>query len=713
MPDPTPHLLRATAASVLACAVACGARAQDAPAGGSSDIVVTAARAGAAALNRSGSATGIDLSLKETPQSVSVVDRQRIADFQLNNVNDLLGSVTGVTVERTETDRTEYTSRGFDITNFQVDSIGLPLFYNIQSGALDTVLYDRVEVVRGANAIMTGIGNPSATVDYVRKRPTAKTQAEITVSAGSFGEYRGEGDVSGALDAAGTLRGRLIGARDDYGSWLDHNHTDREVGAALLAWDITPKLTATVGYARSDNRARGVLWGALPLVYADGSRIDYPRSASTTAPWTYWNNLDQTAFAELVWRLPGDWSVRGVTTYHQLDSHARLLYAYGAPDPLTGEGVTGTAGIYPSRYRQYMADAYASGSFPAFGRRHQLAFGFASGWSKDVEYEATATDAVDYGDIRQLSHFDPAEPDFSALTKQADVNDRLFRLYGAAHLNVTDRLHGLVGASAMWLTTTGASYGVDQARSNSKVSPYAGLLFDLTRHITAYGSYLTIFNPQNQVDATDRRLDPAKGSSIEAGLKGEWLNGRLYAGADWFHARQNGLATYAGTFGAGNDAGPIGTSFYTGLDTIAEGEEVEVSGRVSDHWMLAGGFTHLSLHDPDGHAARTFIPRNSLKLSATYTIPRWRDLKLGAQLRYQSGIRTTSGILDAAGDDIAIRQHGYTVVDLLAAIRVAPHLHASLNARNVGNVKYLGTLEYGQAYYAQPRSFLGAIRYDY
>lgn len=181
MPDPTPHLLRATAASVLACAVACGARAQDAPAGGSSDIVVTAARAGAAALNRSGSATGIDLSLKETPQSVSVVDRQRIADFQLNNVNDLLGSVTGVTVERTETDRTEYTSRGFDITNFQVDSIGLPLFYNIQSGALDTVLYDRVEVVRGANAIMTGIGNPSATVDYVRKRPTAKTQAEITV----------------------------------------------------------------------------------------------------------------------------------------------------------------------------------------------------------------------------------------------------------------------------------------------------------------------------------------------------------------------------------------------------------------------------------------------------------------------------------------------------------------------------------------------------
>ena len=425
MSDPKRLLPLATLAC-LAGTMLPVARAQEA--GGSSDIIVTGARVGAAALNQSGSATGIDLSLKETPQSVSVIDRQRITDFQLTNVNDLLSTVAGVTVEREETDRTEYTSRGFDITNFQVDSIGLPLFYSIQNGALDTVLYDRVEVVRGANAIMTGIGNPSATVDYVRKRPTAKTQAEITIEAGSFGEYRGEGDVSGALNASGTLRGRLIGARDDYGSWLDHNHTDREVGAALLAWDITPNLTATLGYARADNQARGVLWGALPLVYSDGSRIPYARSASTTAPWTYWNNLDQTAFSELVWRLPGDWSVRGVYTYHQLDSDARLLYAYGAPDPSTGLGVTGTAGVYPSRYRQYMADAYASGSVMAFGRRHQLAFGVASGWSKNVQYEGVGESVIDYGDIRQLAHFDPDEPDFADLVKQADINDRLIRL---------------------------------------------------------------------------------------------------------------------------------------------------------------------------------------------------------------------------------------------------------------------------------------------
>jgi outer membrane receptor for ferric coprogen and ferric-rhodotorulic acid len=85
--------------------------------------------------------------------------------------------VTGVNVEKVETDRTYYNSRGFDITNFQVDGIGLPLIWGIQFGDLDTVLFERVEVVRGANSMMTGTGNPSATVNYVRKRPTDTFQA--------------------------------------------------------------------------------------------------------------------------------------------------------------------------------------------------------------------------------------------------------------------------------------------------------------------------------------------------------------------------------------------------------------------------------------------------------------------------------------------------------------------------------------------------------
>src|SRR5688572_27058625 len=74
---------------------------------------------------------GLDLSLRETPQSVTVVSRRQMDDFRLTNVNDLLDLVPGVNVERVETDRTYYNARGFDITNFQVDGIGLPLLWGI------------------------------------------------------------------------------------------------------------------------------------------------------------------------------------------------------------------------------------------------------------------------------------------------------------------------------------------------------------------------------------------------------------------------------------------------------------------------------------------------------------------------------------------------------------------------------------------------------
>src|SRR3990167_9552264 len=73
---------------------------------------------------RSDGATGLDLTLRETPQSVTQVSRQQIEDFALTNVNDLLSQVTGVNVERVETDRTYFNARGFAITKLHVGGGG-------------------------------------------------------------------------------------------------------------------------------------------------------------------------------------------------------------------------------------------------------------------------------------------------------------------------------------------------------------------------------------------------------------------------------------------------------------------------------------------------------------------------------------------------------------------------------------------------------------
>ena len=79
------------------------------------------------AANKVGGASRLDLSIIEIPQSVSVISNAQMADYQLKDINSALDTATGLNIERIETDRTYYTARGFDVTNFQVDGVGLPL----------------------------------------------------------------------------------------------------------------------------------------------------------------------------------------------------------------------------------------------------------------------------------------------------------------------------------------------------------------------------------------------------------------------------------------------------------------------------------------------------------------------------------------------------------------------------------------------------------
>ena len=99
-------------------------------------------------------ATRLPLSLRETPQSVSVVTRAQIEDFQLNDVNSLLTTVPGINVQAAETNRVYFSARGFEIQTFQVDGIGVPFAFYVQTGSIDTAPYDHIEVVRGAPGLL-------------------------------------------------------------------------------------------------------------------------------------------------------------------------------------------------------------------------------------------------------------------------------------------------------------------------------------------------------------------------------------------------------------------------------------------------------------------------------------------------------------------------------------------------------------------------------
>ena len=656
-----------------------------------SQVLVESERA-----KHSAGATGLDLSLRETPQSVTVVSQAQIKDFALTNVNELLAQVVGVNVEQVETDRTYYNARGFDITNFQIDGVGLPLAYGIQVGDLDTAIFERVDIVRGVNGMMTGTGNPSATINYIRKRPTPDFRAAASASYGSWNDKRLEADVSGPLNASGTVTGRLVYANEDKDSYLDHYKVNRNVYYGVVAWDITAKLKATAGYSRQDNLASGVLWGALPLNYSDGTLISYPRSASTSADWTYWDTKQQSAFLEASYAFNNGWSAKATYTHKKTNEDAKLLYAYGNPDKATGLGVGAMSGRYPSEYKQDLFEGSVSGPVELLGRRHDLVFGASSAKSTNQEYQAFSGDSPTYGPVGSWGSQQIAEPTYPDAYLVADGRDRLYRVYGAAHLDFTDRLKGVVGFNAIDLKSSGISYDVDQTRSESKISPYAGLVFDLTPNVSLYGSYTDIFNPQVEVDVNHVRLAPAKGTSYEAGLKSEWFGKRLYATAAIFRSEQANLAAFAGSFADGK-------SYYTGVDTVSKGYELEVSGALTDQWRVSGGWTQLSIKDPSGADVRDYLPRKTLKLSTTYSIPSLRDLKLGAAVRWQDDISTV--------DVTTVTQKAYAVVDLMAGLDLTDKVRATVNVKNLFDETYLTSLMWTQSYYAAPRS--ASVRLDY
>jgi len=648
---------------------------------------------------RSASSARLDLSLRETPQSVSVVTRARIEDFRLDSVNDMLATTTGVTVERVETDRSYYTARGFDIINFQYDGVGIPFVFGNVYGDLDTALYERVDIVRGANGLMSATGNPSATVNFIRKRPSPNFQASASATVGSWDQRRVQGDISTALNEAGTLNGRVVAAYQKGDSYLDRFSNDRKVFYAVLEAKLARDATLTGGFTSQDAKTRGGLWGALPLYYTDGSPTSFDDSTSTAADWARNKVENKRSFIEFAHRFDNGWRAQATVSRATTGSHGKLFYVYGTPDKATGLGLF----AYPSRYdsdnKQTLFDASATGQFQLFGRTHDLSFG--GSWSR-----STLGDKSLYGrgigdPLPPLATWNGAfpEPLFDAAVDGSYYKDKRKSAFVAARWDLADNAKLLTGLTAAKADSSGLSYGVSKFRSASKTTPYLGLVYDLNAHLSAYASYTGIFNPQSETDASGNTLAPIEGHTTELGLKGEWFDRKLNTSAALFKTKQDNTAEQAGYVGV--------KAYYRGVDAESKGVELDLSGELARGLQATAGFTAMSLAGADGKAARTFIPRRLLRTSLTYQLPSLPQLKVGATANWQDDTWRDEA------DGVTIRQGSYAVVGLMARYDIDRNFSVAANINNATDRKYLTSLYWSQSYYAAPRNASVTLSWKY
>lgn len=157
--------------------------------------------------------TQMPMTQRDIPQSVSIVSQQRMEDQQLQTLGEVMTNTLGISGSQADSDRISYYSRGFEIDNYMVD--GIPTYFesrwNLGDALTDTALYERVEVVRGANGLMTGTGNPSASINMIRKHATSREfKGNVSTEYSSWNKQRYVMDLQSPLTADGNVRGRIV-----------------------------------------------------------------------------------------------------------------------------------------------------------------------------------------------------------------------------------------------------------------------------------------------------------------------------------------------------------------------------------------------------------------------------------------------------------------------------------------------------------------------
>lgn len=676
------------------------AQAQDAPPPAAADsykVQITAKRE----QRVSKGATNLPLEIKDTPQTISTIDKDTLRDFGATGSNDALKFGTGITVDEWETNRTSFSARGFDVMLTQVDGVGMTNDWGLVEGQLDTYVFERIELIRGANGLLTGVGNASGTVNYVRKRPTNNDGGEVIATAGSNDLKRLAIDYNKLLTADGAWAARLVAASEDKDSYLRALHDRRNTVYGVVEGAVGDRGALTLGFTYQESRQRSPMWGSLTLPYADGSQAEFDVSASTSQDWTRWNLRSTSAFVEYTHSLSADWDAKIAYNHREGHNATRLLYAYS----LTGTLAPDNTGLLGWPYRSEgdstsdIVETNLVGRFSAFGRRHEATIGLSH--ARQTSFSESYSIASAPSAVLPAFPYDGdvyAEPVWGDKNVAGDGRQQLTRLYAAARLSITDRLKGILGLNAIRLKRDGTSiYGGGVSLDNettSKLSPYVGATFDITPATLVYASYSDIFQAQDQRDINNQFLAPMKGVNAEVGVKSEWLDRKLLTTLAVFSAKQNGLATEAGFDPV------LQQSYYEPRDVKSRGFEIEATGKLDAATQLTAGFTALKLTGPDGNDLYEWVPRRVFNLRADTRLPMLPQLRMGLGARWQSDISKTGGA----------RQDAYLLADAFAAYELTPAATVRLNIRNLTDEKYLRTVQFG-AIYGAPRTASISLEY--
>lgn len=619
----------------------------------------------------------MSLTQREIPQSVNVISRELMDQQNTSTLEESMQQAPGVVVQPYVGLTTAYYVRGLKVDSFAFDGVPVALGGTADSPQ-DMSAYERIELLRGANGLMQGAGNPAATINLVRKRPQHEFSASGGVTLGSWNRRRAEVDIGGPLNEAATARGRLAATYEDRDFFYDH--ADRQTGSlyGVTEFDLTPDTLLTMGLQYQSIHSTPNMAG-VPMAI-DGSDLDLPRSTYLDTDWGRFNWETKRAFGSLEQHLAGGWKAKLSGEYQAMDADMKYAGSFGAIDPVTGDGGRLNGAAYKFRSYNRSLDLNMQGPVELFGRTHELLFGLSYANATNDQRQAALLSGN--GVPVNAYRWDPSsipEPGVGPYQLNNETDTTQKGIYALGRFKLVEPLTLVLGGRLSWWDQTTQTA---RAKPGRQFTPYGGLIWDFARDWSAYLSYAEVFQPQTRLTYDGSLLDPVEGKTYEVGIKGELADGDLNVSAAFFRTELTNNVQ------VDPDHPCVGSTCYyvNGGKVRSQGIELTATGNITPYWNISAGYTfnttkYVRDSTQSGQYA-TFNPKHILRLWTNYELP-WqgRRWSLGGGVQVQSAYNVNSG-------NVNLHQGGYALVNMRVGYQINKHWSAALNVNNVLDRKY-------------------------
>ncbi len=636
------------------------------------------------------SGTKTNTPLVNVPQSVTVLTKDFIKDQDIRSIGEAVRYVPGVVPHQGEGNRDDLVIRG-QRTNadFFIDGVRDDVQY-----FRDLYNTQRIEVLKGPNAMIFGRGGGGGVINRVQKEADGVPIRDVTVQGGSFGNGRVTVDTGGAVNE--NVAARINAMYENSGSYRDFSHLERygiNPTMTIRGEDTSVKLSYE--YLHDDRTAdRGIP--------AQNSGFT-PTPARPTVPVntsysTFFGNPDQSyskqdvhiANAVIDHDFNNGLTVKNSSRYANYDKFYQNVF------PTTGTFVTpgGIASI--SAYNNLVQRenlfnqtdwTYKTNTGPIL---HTITFGTEFGQQNTFSLRNSGT--INGGSATLLvpvSNPTTFAPWTFTHNNASDNNARatlnLASVYVQDQIEITRYLQVIGGVryDRFDLTATNLNPGGTQdSRVDNLVSPRVGVILKPVDNVSVYGSYSTSYLPSagDQFSSLTPSLAvtvPEKFINNEVGVKWD-INPRLQAAVavydlDRENQRfiQNGLVVAFGK-------------------TNTKGAELSLTGYLTDQWQVTGGYAYTDSRIVDASSA-SIVAGNRVGLVPYNTFTMWNKYQFTEMWGAGLGVIHYDNFF-ATSDD-TVRLKAFTRVDAAVYFRLDKTWRGQLNIENLFDTRYFATAD--------------------